>query len=183
MAASAFNQRGFANTSMTDVARALRISKPTLYDYFTSKQDILYECHLLALSHGRAAFDLAAVEQTGKAKLGVFLRRYMNGIFGDFGTCPVLTDVDSLAAEAREEIVVKRAEMSEALRQIIRTGIADGTLIGCDPHLATMFVLGAINWIPLWYREEGLNTPDEIVDAFLRFFEHGLSNGAASPTL
>lgn len=175
VAASAFSQRGFANTSMSDVARALRISKPTLYDYFSTKQDILYECHLLALGHGRAAVDLAASESTGRAKLDAFLRRYMNGIFGDFGNCPVLTDVDSLDSPQRDQIVARRSEMSEALREIIRVGVDDGTLLDCDVHLAAMFVLGAINWIPLWYRDTGRNTPDEIVEAFVAFFHQGFA--------
>lgn len=179
VAASAFNRRGFANTSMDDVAGALGVSKPTLYQYFRSKQDILYECHQLAMDHGQAGIALAeAHNENGFEKLIVYLRRYMQGIFGDFGTCPVLTDVDSLTPKHRAEVVDRRAVISRATTKLIESGIADGSIAPCNPKLAGLFALGVINWIPLWYRESGPNTPEEIITEFARLFRTGLATPA-----
>lgn len=55
VAASAFNRRGFANTSMDDVASVLGVSKPTLYQYFKSKQELLYACHQVEWTMARRA--------------------------------------------------------------------------------------------------------------------------------
>lgn len=182
VAASAFNRRGFANTSMDDVAGALGVSKPTLYQYFRSKQDILYECHQLAMDHGQAGLALAeAHDGDGFEKLIVYLRRYMQGIFGDFGTCPVLTDVDSLTPEHRTEVVDRRAVISRATTELIEMGIADGSIVPCNPKLAALFALGVVNWIPLWYRESGPNTPDEIISEFARLFRTGLALSPDGP--
>ncbi len=175
VAASAFNRRGFANTSMDDVARALGVTKPTLYQYFSSKQDILFECHHRAMDHGEAGLALAERhEGSGYDKLVVYLRRYMQGIFGDFGTCAVLTDVDSLTPEQRDAVVARRTAISGATRDIIEAGIRDGSIAPCNAKLATLFTLGAVNWIPLWYRENGPNTPEEIIDEFVRLLGGGL---------
>lgn len=161
---------------MDDVARALGVSKPTLYQYFPSKQDILYECHQLAMDHGEAGLAVAQqTEGTGFEKLMVYLRRYMKGIFGDFGTCPVLTDVDSLEADRRDEVVSRRALISRATAALIESGIADGSIVPCNAKLASLFALGVVNWIPLWFRENGANTPDEIVDQFVSLFQTGLA--------
>lgn len=182
VAASAFNRRGFANTSMDDVAGALGVSKPTLYQYFRSKQDILYECHQLAMNHGQAGLALASSHKgDGFEKLIVYLRRYMQGIFGDFGTCPVLTDVDSLTAEHRTEVVARRAVISRATTELIEIGIADGSIVPCNPKLAALFALGVVNWIPLWYRETGPNTPEDIINEFARLFRTGLAAGFDAP--
>jgi hypothetical protein len=44
-----------------------------------------------------------------------------------------------------------------------------------------LFALGAVNYIPLWYREAGPNAPEEIVVAFVGFLRASL--GVARPAL
>ena len=44
-----FNQRGYRQTSLDDIAEALNVSKRTLYYYIDSKEDILFGCMMLAL--------------------------------------------------------------------------------------------------------------------------------------
>lgn len=174
-AASAFSRNGFANTSMDDVAEALNVSKPTLYRYFSSKQQILFECHQLAMDHGEDALRLAHESAgTGQEKFLTYTHRYMRGIFGDFGTCPALMDVDALLPEHREIVVARRAKISRMTADIIEEGIADGSIAPCDARLATLFTLGALNWMPLWYRENGRKSPDEIMEQFLALFERTL---------
>jgi TetR/AcrR family transcriptional regulator len=175
-AASAFNRRGFANTSLDDVAAALGVSKPTLYQYFENKQDILFACHQVAMDNGEAGLALAAAcKGSGLKKLIVYLRRYMEGVFGDLGNCPVLTDVDSLAPPARAAVVARRSRISGATKDLIVEGISDGSISNCDPKLAALFALGVVNWIPLWYREGGPNTPEEIMDTFVTLLTSGLA--------
>ena len=177
VAASAFNRRGFANTSMDDVAKALGVTKPTLYQYFASKQDILYECHHRAMDHGEAGLALAAGHDgSGCDKLMIYLRRYMQGIFGDFGTCAVLTDVDSLTQEQRDAVVIRRSAISGATQDIIESGITDGSILPCNAKLATLFTLGVVNWIPLWYRENGPSSPEEIINEFIKLLGTGLAS-------
>jgi AcrR family transcriptional regulator len=176
VAATAFNRKGFANTSMDDVAAVLKISKPALYQYFDSKQDLLYHCHQMVMDHGDAGIALAK-RSGGSAfeRLRICLSRYMQGIFGDFGSCAVLTDVDSLEPKRRAEVIERRARISAALVKMIAEGVADGSVVNCDPKLASLFVLGVINWIPLWYRSTGPNKPEEIIDAFLNMLGSGLN--------
>jgi TetR/AcrR family transcriptional regulator len=169
-AAHAFNRDGFANTSMDDVARSLRISKPTLYQYFSSKEDILYECHQLSMTHAEAGLDIArTIGGTGLEKLLTFFRRYMGGMLGEFGSCPVLTNVDNLSRQRRAEVVDRRAKISTEARKFIDEGIGDRSVRPCNAGLAALFTLGAVNWIPLWYRETGTSTPEEIVESFIGF--------------
>ena len=104
VAASAFNRRGYANTSLDDIAASLGVSKPTLYQYFSSKQEILYRCHQLALDQGDAGIALAEVDRgSGLDKLFIYLLTYMRGFFGEIGAGPVLTDVEFLNAGQSKE--------------------------------------------------------------------------------
>lgn len=48
-ARSLFAEKGYAETSMADIAEACKVQKPTLYHYFESKEALLFgilECHV-----------------------------------------------------------------------------------------------------------------------------------------
>ncbi|WP_152207934.1 TetR/AcrR family transcriptional regulator [Marinobacter changyiensis] len=176
VAASAFNRRGYTNTSMDNVAEALQITKPTLYRYFKNKQQILFELHMHAMNHGEEALRLAhATGSNGLEKFLIYCRRYMQGIFGEFGTCPVLVDVDSLKNPDKGHVIERRAKISKATVEIIEEGIADGSIDACDAQLAALYTLGALNWMPLWYREDGRKTAEQVADEFVGLFERTLA--------
>ena len=48
-AARAFNERGFHNTSLDDIAAALEVTKPTIYYYVPNKEQLLFECFVAGL--------------------------------------------------------------------------------------------------------------------------------------
>jgi AcrR family transcriptional regulator len=177
-AAVAFNERGFSTTSMDDVAAALGITKPTLYQYFKSKQEILYECHLLAAHHGDAGVaDANAHNGPALEKLLVYVRRFMMGFFDDLGSCAVLLDINSLTDKNRREIIRRRDTVSDGVEAIIAAGIKDGSITPCDPKLAALFIFGVVNWMSVWYRSSGPKAPEEIAGEFLRLFRSGFQRG------
>jgi AcrR family transcriptional regulator len=174
--ALAFNRRGYANTSLDDIAASLGVSKPTLYQYFSSKQEILYRCHQLALDQGDAGVALAEVNRgSGLDKLFIYLQTYMRGFFGEIGAGPVLTDVDSLTPTNRKKVIERRSLISAATTRFITQGIKDGSIVNCDPKLASLFALSVVNWMAYWYREDGPNTPDEIMSTFMLLLRSGFA--------
>jgi TetR/AcrR family transcriptional regulator len=175
-AASAFNRRGYANTSLDDIAASLGVSKPTLYQYFSSKQEILYRCHQRALDQGDAGVAQAEMHRgNGLDKLFVYMQTYMRGFFGEFGAGPVLTDVDSLSPANRKKVVERRSRISAATTRFIAEGVKDGSIVDCDPKLANLFALSVVNWMAYWYREDGPNTPEEIMSTFTMLVRSGLT--------
>src|SRR6185312_4198944 len=54
-AARAFNQKGYHNTSLDDIAAALEVTKPTVYYYVSNKEQLLFECFLAGVEQIRAA--------------------------------------------------------------------------------------------------------------------------------
>jgi AcrR family transcriptional regulator len=175
-AASLFSRKGFHNTSMDDVAAELNVSKPTLYNYFSTKQKLLYEFHMAALDDGEAALSHAhEVGANGHEKLVALCRRNMEDTLSGQGPCAFVADVDSLAAEDRAMVVERRDRISARIRGIIEEGNRDGSLKALDPSLATLFVTSVLNWIPVWYRPSGEKSPGEIVSAFLDMFQTGLA--------
>ena len=58
-AARAFNERGYHNTSLDDIAAALGVTKPTVYYYVANKEQLLFECFRAGLEPIREALHAA----------------------------------------------------------------------------------------------------------------------------
>src|SRR5437879_12320463 len=54
-AAREFNRKGYHNTSLDDIAARLEVTKPTVYYYVTSKEQLLLQCLAAGVEQIRAA--------------------------------------------------------------------------------------------------------------------------------
>lgn len=174
-AARLFLERGSARVSMNDVAEQLNVTKPALYTYFASKDEILAEC----LRQGDAIVreGLQRVEAQGGSavdRLRSFIREYARLGTTDYGACIIRLDDRALPDRERDETRRAKRAIDARVRAIIEAGVADGSIARCDVRLATFAVIGALNWIGQWYRPEGANTPDEIGEAFAEYLVDGL---------
>jgi len=163
-AARTYSKRGFHETTLADIADELNVTKPALYYYFKNKDEILFECHRLAIeaiTDGETPMPTAE-ELTGRERLEEFLRRYVRMVVDDFGTCLVMTGTNALEPENRGKVIEGRRQIDTMLREIICDGVDDGTLDCPDPMMSAMFVFGAMNWIPRWYHVEGDVSIDEL---------------------
>src|SRR5438445_13587309 len=60
-AAHLFLEQGYRKTSMSELAKRLKITKPALYYYFRNKDEILVECYKAGISVIEDLMDQAAV--------------------------------------------------------------------------------------------------------------------------
>jgi len=183
-AADLFSERGFHEISLDDIARRLQVTKPTLYYYVKSKDDILLRC----LREAMQAIDpiIAAIERsdvTGLEKLRTFIRGYIDMLSGDFGKCLVRTGSGPLDEASRRKLRPTYRKIDGALRKVIADGIRDGSIASLDPKFAAFTLFGAMHWVTHWYCRGGQWTPVEIADRMIQIFEDGLRRGnpAATP--
>jgi len=180
-AARTYSKNGFHETTLADIADELNISKPTLYYYFKSKDEILFEVHRLgieAITDGETPMPTAK-EATARERLEEFLRRYVRMIVDDFGTCLVMTGTNALEPENRGTVIKGRRQIDTMLREILEQGLKDGTLACDDPKLTAMFVFGAMNWIPRWYHADGSLTVEALTEKLTAFVLRAVAPGGA----
>jgi len=174
-AARAFHARGFHNTSLDDVAATLQVTKPTLYYYVRSKEELLFQCFLAGLEGIEAGLEQALQSQaSGRDRLRQVLRRYAVAIASEFGWCMVRAEDQDLAEPLSAQIRVRKGHIDQGIRALIRAGIEDGSLRECDPKMTAFALAGALNWIAHWHRQDDALSPDAIADQFVAFFENGL---------
>jgi AcrR family transcriptional regulator len=163
--ASFVRDRRLASLTMRDIADRLGLVKGNLYYYFKNKQDILYHCHVKCI-----AISLAALDEVGTMNLPPadalreLLVKHIRNITEDAYGGVLLTDLESLTAVQRKRYVAMRDRFEDGIRKLIRGGIADGAFAQQNVDLAGITVLGAINWIPKWYRPDGPMSSVEIAD-------------------
>jgi AcrR family transcriptional regulator len=175
-AARIFSQRGFHQTTLSDIADELHIAKPTLYHYFRSKDEILLQVQQLAIAQiTDVAIDDHPTGTSGMEQLKAFVRRYMEMIVDDFGTCLIMTGILPLKDENRRLIRQGSKDIELMLREILRRGVEDGSIASADPKITAMFFFGVINWVPYWYNPEGRIDVEGLADHALAFLTGGLA--------
>jgi AcrR family transcriptional regulator len=174
-AARAFNETSFHSTSVDDLAKSLNVTKPTLYYYVKDKDEILFECQRMGFDMMKDALQEASSGVgTGMEKLSHFLTRFAELMATDFGACLILTGLKPLRPASRAKLAVFARQLDTALREIIKQGIADGSIRTCDPKLTAFAIFGAFKGIASWYDANGPLKPEEIADAYLDVMIHGL---------
>ena len=174
-AARAFNQKGYHNTSLDDIAAALEVTKPTVYYYVSNKEQLLFECFLAGVEQIRAAFrEVKSSDLTARERLNAVLHHYAQAVASEFGWCMVRTEDLDLSPAMSGHIKALKSEIDHGIRRLIREGIQEGSIHPCDPKMAAFALAGALNWIAHWFRENQSMTSAQIADAFVTIFENGL---------
>ena len=157
-----FNQRGYHGTTLDDIARALGVTKAALYYHVKNKEELLFQCHQLALDIGMEGFHRA-------------LAHYIEGMADQLKGTVVLLEQGALTPRHHRRIVRSRDEYEQALRKMIAGGITAGVFVPCDPKLVGFAILGAVHWIPKWYHPAGSSPAREIAEAFAAYLVRGLT--------
>ncbi len=174
-AASAFSARGYHNTSLDDVAAALGVTKAALYHYVRSKQEILFECHMMSLDIGDEALKYARAHgRNGLEKLTMLARRYIELLTGEMGRIAVLAEYHALDDDSKAVIGARRDAWEKAMRRLVAEGIRDGSVREVDERLAVFFFMGAVNWMTRWFRPEGPASGADIAAAFSEMLQEAI---------
>jgi AcrR family transcriptional regulator len=168
-AARIFRDKGYAATSIQDVAEAVDILKGSLYYYIDSKDDLLFEViqevhqqGLTNLEEGKSASGDAL------ERIHAFVIRHASFNAANLAQMTVFfNDFKALSEDRRQVIVEERDLYDEQLRALVVAGQAEGSVrSSVDPKLAAFWILGAMNWMYQWYRADGPQSLEEIAETF-----------------
>lgn len=177
-AARIFNEKGYAATSIQDVADAVGILKGSLYYYIDSKEDLLFQIiqdvHRVSLEWLEA---LEASPDETLVKLRTFIEGHVANNARNLEKIGVFFhDFRSLSPERRAVIVAERDRYDGFLRDLVRRGQQEGVLrADADPKLTSMAVLGAMNWLYQWYQPGGGAEPEQVAREFANLILAGLA--------
>lgn len=163
-ACTLFAEIGYHGTSMKDIADALGVRAPSLYNHVSSKQEILFGIMDKAMDRALAALEEALA---GVPDVAEQLRLATESLVLDFLRFPAEvtvcnTEVRSLDPENRLAIVAKRDRYAARVRGIIDQGCLAGRFTTGGPAIAAFAVLEMGNSAKSWFRPAG-RYPDSYV--------------------
>lgn len=163
-AAQMFNERGFHATSLDDIAAQLKVTKPTLYYYVKNKDEILLACVRQGLQMMIDGIE-ASHRAGGSAidQLRTCMAMYGHIVTQPFGMCLIRVADQEVPIESRVELRRIKSLIDHEFRRLVTAGIAEGSLLPCDPKLTAFTIAGGLSWIGRWYRPDGDIPGDEIV--------------------
>src|SRR4051794_32828193 len=77
IAARLFAERGYAGTSLADLAAALGVQRPSLYHHIQSKEDLLWEVAWEGAEAFHAALDAVPAEAAASERIRLALRAHL----------------------------------------------------------------------------------------------------------
>jgi TetR/AcrR family transcriptional regulator, cholesterol catabolism regulator len=181
-----FARKGYAATSVQDVADAVGLLKGSLYHYIQSKEDLLFR--ILDESHRQAS---AIVEEVSKLdvppleRMRIYLERYVRWYLENLERVSIyFSEWRYLEGQRRETVVAQGRLYTDFLRGLIQEAQAAGDV---DPEvdykLATSFIMGAVNALPQWYRRDREGSPDTVASSYADMAIRVLVDGSTPATL
>jgi AcrR family transcriptional regulator len=128
---------GYRRTAVEDVARALRISKKTIYEYFPSKTALLQYALELGAQGQRRRVEARITESTalGRALEVVGIALADARAFFESNPSEEMVEPPELQAQVNERVY------GPMVRELLRQGVAAGEFALPDIDMTTRFVL------------------------------------------
>jgi AcrR family transcriptional regulator len=180
-AARLFAEKGFHGTSMEDVASAIGVQKPSLYEYVSSKQDLLHETMRDGAQAFHAALDSIDDRLTAVEKLRLALRAHLHVVAEQLDVATVFVrEWRYLEGPRGEQFVAERRRYEERIRDLFREGVEQSEFrTDLDVATAALLFLSAANWAYTWL-QTGRDT-DRLADRFFDLLVEGM-RGYATPS-
>lgn len=173
-AARLFNVKGYNATSMDDIAKSLNVTKPALYYYAKSKDEILFQIGRIALSEATDYLtDINQLDHSGAGSLRHFFILWTELTCLEFGRCLVLVRAENLESTSRLKNKRGRRVVHDAVVEIIQAGIDDGSIKPCNPALVTLALFDLFNGITYWHKTDGELSATEIAEQYWHNFAQG----------
>ena len=176
-----FAERGYAGTSMRDIAAAADVKPATIYAHYASKEHILAElCRVGHEEQYRAA--RTAVLASGGDPAGQ-IAAYVRAHVGFHTTYPMLAVVSNselhvLGDELGTATFVLRRQSEELMRDIVERGVATGVFHVADTWLAVAAIGGMGLRVAYWFAPEYNLTAQQVADGYAEFALRLLGVGA-----
>lgn len=186
-AAKAFMRNGFAGTSIDDIADELGGTKGRVYYYYRSKADLFFDVHRESMRQNLEGVGAIAKETglpIGRLERMVRAHAMMMMTHLPYQRVAVLGVEMHLAGsttrkqrETLREVIALRDEYEHLFVRMVEDGMAAEEIRPLDAALVVKGLLGALNWITIWYQQRDTDTEESrarIADEMTVYLINGL---------
>lgn len=149
-----FAEKGFARTTMSEIAAAAGLKQSSLYYYFSRKEQILQATFTV----NRAPLEFIERIGAGSQSAGVKLYRLLRFDTRQLCTAPCdVNEVERLAAvqpHQFSEFWADRQALHDWVERLLREGVATGQFVEVDVPLTALSLLSGNEGLQNWFRDQ-----------------------------
>lgn len=176
-AAELFKEKGYAASSMRDLAQKLGIEAASLYSHIKSKEEILQTlCFDMAAEFRESLEKVEKQNVSASEKLSMGIIGHVNVMARDLTASAVfMNEHRHLSNPYLRDFLLLRINYINRFKAIIEQGVASGEFKkNIDTKLAVMTLFSSLNWMPMWYSPEGSIEPKELGQQLANMLVNGL---------
>ena len=183
-AAEIICRKGFEATSMSEIARAVDLTKAGLYYYIRGKQELL----AAIMNFGMDSVETQVIDPSRNiADAGQRLRSVITChgrlLTEHGGAVTILTDeMASLSPAARRRIVRRKRAYLDFVRDTLEQLEAEGKLRDVDVTVAALCLFATVLGVARWYRPRGRLTSEQVIEEIASIVLGGLLRTNQSTT-
>jgi TetR/AcrR family transcriptional regulator, cholesterol catabolism regulator len=181
LARNLFWKNGYSSVSMRDLARAYGCQPANLYNYFKTKESILFEVLLEEMEQIIGPISHLEHEEDGDPadQLRFIISSHLKVSLGHRRSAKTLFDValDNLSRGNRKIIVSMRDTYDRIIREVIQRGQQAGLFATYNEKLVGFMISSMITRSRIWFQPKKGVTVDELADFIFQFALTGIQVG------
>ncbi|UXE68222.1 MAG: TetR family transcriptional regulator [Chryseotalea sp. WA131a] len=177
IAAQLFREKGYAASSMRDLAQNLGIEAASLYSHIKSKEEILQSlCFDMAAEFRKSLQEVETKKVSASEKLKLGIIGHIQVMAKDLIASAVfMNEHRHLSQPYLRDFLLLRINYINRFKDMIEEGIKKGEFKeNIDKKLAVMTLFSSLNWMPMWYDPESNIMPNEIGQQLADMLVNGL---------
>lgn len=175
-----FCERGYDNTPMSHIAKALDVSKAVLYHYFSNKEELLFSIIDYQMEkYLSPLIDHAAVIADPEQRLRCFLKSYTKLIASDSNSRVVLHETHRLSPEHFKIIQGRHQRVYRLIHDAIAELEAQGRIKAPDKAFYAFAAIGMCSWTFYWFDHNRGESADRLADTYINLFFNGIFNSGS----
>ena len=175
-AAQIILRKGYDATSINDIANALGMTKAGLYHYINGKKELLFDIMNFGLDEldEEVAAPACSIADPS-ARLRFIIASHAQLVTKGQGAITILVDEITALPPAQNRMITRRKrEYFNHLRDLLNELKATGKLNDVDTTVATFSLLGMVNWLSRWFRQDGDLTQEQVAEQIVTIALNGL---------
>ena len=174
--AKQFREKGFAASSMRDLASELGMEAASLYYHIKSKDELLeIICFEMSEKFISSLKEVNDIYFNAEEKLRMAIKNHVQIITSNIDKAAVFfNEWRHLTGQNLDEFKRQRHVYENEIREIIKQWQNENLFDDVDSKFATLTIFSTVNWVYQWYEPNGEMTSDKIADSISDFILNGL---------
>lgn len=173
-----FIEKGYEKTPLSQIAKALNLTKAGLYHYFNSKEELFFKINSYSVSKDfLPILDEAEGIHDPEERIRYFIRNYTVRVAAKNPSMKIaIQDVNSLNPDSQKEVLKVWRRAFDLVRNALSELEESGRIRKMNKTFATFAALGMTSWTFYWFDYDRKDSAGELADTYLNIFLDGIKS-------